>query len=137
MGNRIHKKPFGQVKKGDILYTLSYYKATIQICKIEVTEVEHFKPSKYSDMYSADIKIGYSHIYVSCDSTSYYDTYEFGKWVVTTTLDEAKKICREMTENKIKEHKKAIEAAKQKIKKWEQFKTLLDNDLYIIKQNGE
>ena len=31
----------------------------------------------------------------------------------------------------------AIEAAKQKIKKWEQFKSLLDNDLYIIKQNGE
>lgn len=137
MLNRINKKTFGQVKEGDTLYTLSYYKATIQICKIEVTEVEHFKPSKYSDIYSAKIKFQSSHIYVSCDSTSYYDTYEFGKWVVTTTLEEAKKICREMTENKIKEHKKAIEATKQKIKKWEQFKCLLDNDLYIIKQNGE
>ena len=133
MENRINRKTFGEVKPGDILYTLSYYKATIQICKIEVTEAEHFKPSKYSDMYSAKIKFQSSHIYVSCDSTSYYNTYEFGKWVVTTTLDEAKEICREMTEKKIKEHKKAIEAAKQKIKKWEQFKSQLDNDTYIIK----
>ena len=133
MENRIHRKPFGQVKPGDTLYTLTYYKATIQICKIEVTEVEHFKPSKYSDIYSAKIKFQSSHIYVSCDSTSYYDTYEFGKWVVTTTLEEAKEICREMTEKKIKEHKKAIEAAKQKIKKWEKFKSQIDNDIYIIK----
>ena len=133
MQNRINKKSFGQVKPGDTLYTLSYYKATIQIRKIEVTEVEYFKPSKYSDIYSAKIKFQSSHIYVSCDSTSYYDTYEFGKWVVTTTLDEAKDICREMTEKKIKEHEKAIKAAKQKIKKWEQFKSQLDNDIYIIK----
>jgi hypothetical protein len=137
MENRINKKPFGQVQKGDMLYTLTYHQATIQICKVEVRAVERFKPSKYIDRYSADIRIGSSRICVDCKETSYYQTYEFGKWVVTTTLDEAKKICREMTENKIKEHKKAIEAAKQKIKKWEQFKTLLDNDLYIIKQNGE
>lgn len=133
MQNIINRKSFGQVKPGDTLYTLTYYKATIQICKIEVTEVEHFKPSKYSDIYSADIIIGSSHIYVSCDSTRYYDTYEFGKWVVTTTLDEAKEICRDMTEKKLKEHKKAIEAAKQKIKKWEQFKSQIDNGIYIIK----
>ena len=133
MENRINKKPFGQIKKGDMLYTLSYYKATIQIRKIEVIEVEHFKPSKYGDIYSVKIKFQSSHIYVNYDSTSYYDTYEFGKWVVTTTLDEAKEICHEMTEKKIKEHKKAIEAAKQKIKKWEQFKSQIDNDIYIIK----
>ena len=131
--NIINKKPFGQVKKGDILYTLSYYKATIQICKVEVTEVEHFNPSKYRDIYSANIKIGSSRISVDCKKTSYYDSYEFGKWVVTTTLEEAKEICREMTENKIKEHKKAIEAAKQKIKKWEQFKSQLNYGMYIIK----
>ena len=133
MENRINRKTFGEVKEGDILYTLSYYKATIQICKVEVTEVEHFNPSKYRDIYSANIKIQSSHIYVSCDRTRYYDSYEFGKWVVTTTLEEAKEICREMTENKIKEHKKAIEAAKQKIKKWEQFKSQLNYGMYIIK----
>lgn len=133
MENKINKKPFGQVKKGDMLYTLSYYKATIQICKVEVRAVEHFKPSKYRDICSADIRIGSSRICVDCKKTSYYDSYEFGRWVVTTTLEEAKEICREMTNKKIREHKKAIEAAKQKIKKWEQFKSQLDNDTYIIK----
>ncbi len=133
MQNRFNRKTFGEVKEGDTIYTLTYYKATIQIGKFEVTEVEHFKPSKYDDIYSVKIKFQSSRIHVSCDRTSYYDTYEFGKWVVTTTLDEAKEICREMTDNKIKEHKKAIKAAKQKIKKWEQFKSQLDNDIYIIK----
>lgn len=134
MLNRIDKKPFGQVKKGDTIYSITYYQATVVIYKLEVTD----NPVSLNHNISVKINFGKKyHICVCKESSCYFERYQFGKWVVTTTLEEAKEICREMTENKIKEHKKAIEAAKQKIKKWEQFKSRLNNDLYIIKQNGE
>lgn len=38
MLNRINKKPFGQVKKGDTIYSITYYQATVVIYKLEVTD---------------------------------------------------------------------------------------------------
>lgn len=126
-----NKKPFGQVKKGDIIYSITYHQATVQIHKIEVTETklwENVGPS------SIEIRFGdSSRLIVYTHRSRKDETYQFGKWIVTTTLEEAKEICKEMAETKIMEHKKAIETAKERAKKWEQFKSQLDNNIYIIK----
>ena len=123
-----NKKPFGLVKKGDMLYTLTYHRTTIQIHKFEVNHVE-----LRGDGRTVRINFGdNSHLYVDKDETWDYETYEFGKWVVTTTLEEAQKICKEMTNEKIREHKKMIKVTKEKIKKWEDFKKKIDSGIYNI-----
>jgi hypothetical protein len=133
MLNRVRRKPFGQVKKGDTIYSLTYSKATVVIHKLKVLEVEKDSPESVTIRYS---KPQY-HFYAYSNVSRVTESWQFSKWVVTTTLEEAKEICREMTEDRIKECKEQIEILKNKIKKWEQYRTLLINDLYIIKQDGQ
>ena len=129
MQNIINRKPFGQVKEGDTIYTLTYSKATVIIHKLEVLNVKKVTEISVYITYS---KPSY-HFYANADVSRVIKSWNFSKWIATTTLEEAKEICREMTEKRIKDCKEEIKSLENRIKKWEQFKTLLNNDIYIIK----
>lgn len=126
-----NRKTFGQVQKDDIIYTIVYHQATIQIFKKDVIDV-----SEWVKGLSVDIKYGNclsSHFCADKNSSRYGGTDYFWKWCVTTTLEEAKEICREMTDERIKSIKKEMRTLKGKLKKWENFKNNIDNGVYIIK----
>jgi translation initiation factor 2B subunit (eIF-2B alpha/beta/delta family) len=129
MENRIHRKPFGQVKEGDTIYTLTYSKATVIIHKLEVLNVKRVTGISVYITYS---KPSY-HFYANVDVSRVVESWNFSKWIATTTLEEAKEICREMTKKRIKDCKEEIKSLENRIKKWEQFKSQLNNDIYIIK----
>jgi translation initiation factor 2B subunit (eIF-2B alpha/beta/delta family) len=129
MENRIYKKPFGQVKEGDTIYTLTYSKATVIIHKLEVLNVKRVTGISVYITYS---KPSY-HFYANTDASRVVKSWNFSKWIATTTLEEAKEICREMTKKRIKDCKEEIKSLENRIKKWENFKSQLVNDIYIIK----
>lgn len=129
MENRIHRKTFGEVKEGDTIYTLTYSKATVIIHKLEVLNVKKVTGISVYITYS---KPSY-HFYANVDVSRVVKSWNFSKWIATTTLEEAKEICREMTKKRIKDCKEEIKSLENRIKKWEQFKSQLNNDIYIIK----
>ena len=128
--NNNKRKTFCEVKPGDTIYTLSYNQAKVVIYKHIVT---------YTKVWTEiSVRIGYgkaseANFIASNDKSRLVHSWDFSKWVATTTLEEAKNICREITQSRIKTIKSEIRSLNNKIKKWEDFEKSINEGNFIIK----
>jgi len=129
INNNMYKKTFGQIENGDTIYSLTNHQATIRIFKHTVTSVKECVKGV-----SVEIRFGKNgRICQNINETRYYTSGHFWKYAATTTLEEAKEICKEMTKERIDSIKKVKRLLNAKLLKWENFEKGLNNGIFIIK----
>ena len=125
----MHKKPFGQIEKGDTIYSLSHHQATIRIFKHTVTSVKECVKGV-----SVVVRFGKTgSICQNIKETRYYESGLFWSYAVTTTLEEAKEICKEMTKKRIDSIKKEKRSLENKLLKWKNFEKDINEGIFIMK----
>jgi len=121
------RKLWKDVKVGDTIYIVYFHQATTRIIKCEVTEIATI--GKCIKVKTSET----SHFYASPDTSYSRESSYFWRSARLTTLEEAQKECKIMTENRIKEIKKEMATLKLKLFKWEGHKAALEEGVYNIK----
>jgi hypothetical protein len=125
----MYRKPFGQIEEGDTIYSLSHHQATIRIFKHTVTSVKECVKGV-----SVVIRFGENgRICQNIKETRYYESGFFWSYAVTTTLEEAKEICKEMAKKRIDSIKKEKKSLENKLLKWKNFEKDLNEGIFIVK----